>query len=1804
MSKYHCLLLIILFPFISFAQKQSTKFRQKSWQTFAYKITVAEAEQFFEWDSIPISRFLDREAAMTFQTDSVKEELLPTGNYILLSAVDNTIKATFLCVSNLMVLNINNKHRLQLDIRNKQGEFITNARVFVNNKEAVLNDSSNTSWIRKKKLAEAFVKVYTPNDTLYLTLEEKDEYQVQPLWKQRWQNYRSTKIYQWISWLPFKIKKLFAHTFTNRRIGAQGYIIFNQPKYKPLDTVKYKGYIVNKKGKQYNKDLEVHLAYYHNGENYDQLLHSLSPVTPGAYTGQFLLADTIPMDVTCRLIFKTRKQKEIIQNSFKTEDYLLDEIGTYQFSSSKEIYFKNDSLRFTATAKDANGLNVMGGRVTLVLLTKSINHFYRDTIFVQDTVYSKETALSSGNTTFIIPANELPRADITITAKLIFKNSNNELHDEYETIDYKYLSREISITQQGDSLKIAYIENGEEKESPASFYWNEEPGKPIHFPATIKIDPVAKDYTFYITDKDNKVSLEKYFEVQENYRLAFSRISKQDILGFALRNPYQIPVYFTVFNGNKVVATDKQTGTFIEWRTKMKHEHRAYKVRWQYIWAGKEQQDEQSLGLLYKLLDIKIGSNTSVYPGQKDSIEIDVKDYKGQPAANVNLTAVSYNSQFNKDIRIPEPPYLAKYKTRRSLIRKGYQNEEDNFSVTKQYLLGRNKRWINKFHLDSMEYYRLLFPGENYYDAVTPISNFTPQIAVNIVRQGVPQQIYLLYLNRELAYYNGVTDKMKYAFQVYPGNTQIGIRLRDKFIEIDSIYLQPYYKHDISFDLDDLPAHSIVTPVTNTWSNEEMNLLEESIWQMRSDKPANNNAYLLQQDRLIKLNGNYGQHTAGPFKKSEMTFFSPGNFDIDFTFEPGYKYDPSKQVVRLEKSVLFPKRNVKNYLPIFYNTPLQYGDTILSTPEVIYSPVQPPIYFKLKNEYEHYEYAASFQGKGALQFTKHPDTSFLYYVLEPLDTLNKRLILPSQYKSIIKNIAPGNYTLLLVTKGQYIGQVAQCMISPNGTNCINTDSIIYSKYNELLSKILTEENKPVLPVIEQRKPEPEKIYTAPDERLRTLTNAGIVKGSVIDRKGKLAIAGVTVTIKGYRLGTATDADGNFSLTNLRPGRYTLVMASVDYQLQEVDFTVSANETTKIKVQLNVSLQRLDEVVVVGYGTARKKDLTGSITIRGENMELSNSLQGKVSGLSVTNTAVTAGLNLRIRGLNSIDNDSPPLYVIDGIVYDGLPKSFTEGSVKEVAIIKDASAIALYGAKAANGVIIITTKTITTRTIFKDYALWQPNFFTDKNGHATIEVNYPDNITGWKTYVVGMDKKRRIGKASALVQAYKPLIAELSLPQFLIAGDTVAVIGKSKNYTNDAYKLTTTFTSGGNIIASGERTVLPNDAAIESVQLTNSAADTVKAGFSLQSSTGFKDGEERKIPVLKKGTTEVTGEFWILQNDTTVSFTASPGIGKLNIYAQNNTLDVMLDELEHLRKYPYYCMEQTASKLTGLAIEQKIKQQLNKPYYNQTEFDKLLQKIQKAQLFDGGWAWWENGKTNFYISNYIINALLQFRENTLVATNIRNGFLYLENQLPYLKTSGEVLSALFTLSNGKHEMDYARFINKINYDSLSQQQQWQWVSIKQQQKMNYQQDLKRLVDKKTVTMFGGVHWGYENYSWYGNDIATTIIAYKVLENEPAYTNLCNNIIQYFLEKRRSGYWANTVESATILNTILPKILSQQNNFTAPAQVSVSGDTSFAITGFPYRLQTGSNIKNIRFSKNGGGMVYLTAYQQFLIHNRNR
>lgn len=204
-----------------------------------------------------------------------------------------------------------------------------------------------------------------------------------------------------------------------------------------------------------------------------------------------------------------------------------------------------------------------------------------------------------------------------------------------------------------------------------------------------------------------------------------------------------------------------------------------------------------------------------------------------------------------------------------------------------------------------------------------------------------------------------------------------------------------------------------------------------------------------------------------------------------------------------------------------------------------------------------------------------------------------------------------------------------------------------------------------------------------------------VTGTVISADDNEPIIGASIVVKGTMVGTVTDFDGAFSL-DVPSSAKTLVVSYVGMKTQEIE--VKSN----LRILMQTDNQSLDEVVVVAYGTAKKESFTGSAEIiKNEKIEkrtvanVSKALDGLVAGVQTTSGSGQpgSGSSVVIRGFGSIKASQNPLYVVDGIPYDGNINAINPNDIESMTVLKDASAGALYGSRGANGVVMITTKKV-------------------------------------------------------------------------------------------------------------------------------------------------------------------------------------------------------------------------------------------------------------------------------------------------------------------------------------------------------------------------------------------------------------------------------------------------------------------------------------------------------------------------------
>lgn len=275
-----------------------------------------------------------------------------------------------------------------------------------------------------------------------------------------------------------------------------------------------------------------------------------------------------------------------------------------------------------------------------------------------------------------------------------------------------------------------------------------------------------------------------------------------------------------------------------------------------------------------------------------------------------------------------------------------------------------------------------------------------------------------------------------------------------------------------------------------------------------------------------------------------------------------------------------------------------------------------------------------------------------------------------------------------------------------------------------------------------------------------------VSGLVLDEMGP--VIGASVVVKGTTVGTVTDTDGRFSISGVKKGD-VIQISYVGYSTQESVW----DGKSQLKITLKSDSQDLDEVVVVAYGTAKKSSFTGSASVvKSDQLEkisgtsFAEALQGMSAGVNVSNNEGNPGgdTRIQIRGISSMSGQTTPLIIVDGMPYDGSLNTIAPSDIESMTVLKDAAAASLYGSRAANGVLVITTKKGKSgKPVINFRGAWGSSDNAVKN--PTKADPYQQLTNTWraiyndKYYLEGMDKQAAGDYASQTVLGHTWLIRE-------------------------------------------------------------------------------------------------------------------------------------------------------------------------------------------------------------------------------------------------------------------------------------------------------------------------------------------------------------------------------------------------------------------------------------------------------------
>jgi alpha-2-macroglobulin len=867
---------------------------------------------------------------------------------------------------------------------------------------------------------------------------------------------------------------------------------------------------------------------------------------------------------------------------------------------------------------------------------------------------------------------------------------------------------------------------------------------------------------------------------------------------------------------------EKGSGTEIDFKSGIEDRTETFYAELLYSFAGSDHIITRAFPFREGSLDIALNLPDKVYPGQKVDASIEVTDDLGNAVSGVDLTAFATTARLNYNL--PDLPYYGSTSYARS--EKATYTKSD-VNKRKAILKLDYKKWASVARLDTMKYYQWTYPGEKTFLHTVRIGDST-QFAPFVMKGGMAKNIYVIEVDRVPVYYSWTNQPKGYSFYVQPGKKKsITLRLFDRVLLLDSMTFERGKKTILSIDLDHLPPGV---------STHEIDPQIERISRRRK----------LVKHVLTLTEVSRHRYYLAAFKGTRSAAYLTYFNEFVAVSQGGNEGETVVVGPILRGSQTFSEERGTFISYIHEN-----GFTYSFAGNVVYK-LEPPKHLlpqQLTNEsFRPITLINQVAVNKTLLLQREPYVPNKWHpgVIDLVDySCRLKLLLPDEKaRSGVSSVLFQNTETGEVESPcrSYSGR-SDFFAVPRGVRHIivlyNNGSFLKIENIDLRShtNIVADMNAQQLHSADSASAvwltlsgncygsasKPPRTFV-----LQTMHNAiGNIRGSVIDFTS-MGLPGVNVVVKGTAIGTVTDANGNFML-DIPEDPSTIVVSFIGMKSEEVE----VRSGSEITIVMQEDVTQLSEVVVVGYGEQTRREMTGAIS----------TLSGRVAGVTITSAD------------NSDEGEEP--------------QSETEKQNREAEQ-------RLYEE-------LLTLTTI--RSKFSDVGFWEPRLFTDRHGRSKFTVTFPDDITRWDAVVFAMNPRLQTGTVRKSIRSYKPLMAELHVPQFLTVGDTADFMGKVLNYTSDkTIHGKTKWTAS----APRENPLTFDSYHTEKFAVAATSADTILTSFSFTRDDGYFDGEERKVSVVGQGTLRANGKVDVLKNNEEVRLQAKKG-SVMNIEIMDNPI---------------------------------------------------------------------------------------------------------------------------------------------------------------------------------------------------------------------------------------------------------------------------------------------------------------------------
>ncbi len=1837
---YSCL---IVMSFSGYTQ-DLLKSRHSSYYTYIYQITDSEARLINNPRKWQVDSSFFHSLVKSHPSDSVFDEVLPQGHYLSVFAEGAKLKIDYFSIQHFDVEIFNNSRDLSVKVFSTSGDVIKNARVRVGLKHLHF-DQKTSLYKDRKSNRKGLLEVIVDGYTAYYHLDrDRKNSRVRRITRKTLYGtplkypaiivrrtvrtiYRAPKdivnSFRWgypqgfVQNIVRKSENLFYGTLClfdreycnwngddwRFRQKYTGYLTFSKPKYMPGDTVKFKAYILKKKR---NKPLKksVYPELYVPGKSID--FGELKPYAPGGYEYEFVVGDTIDLkpDKHYNLYLYNKWNKQYLSAGFQYEDYELGKISL-DVSANVGDQFRGDSVIVKIEGKDDNGLNLLDARLEITVTADQVLKVFGNETFVPDILYENEMDLLPSEPTELVLSDTLfPSANMSYTVNVRLLTSDNQsktqsinldFYENYHLLDYELI---------GDSLSFKYLENGKVVPKSAAVigldaFGYEVERQQVDLPVKVALNPFF--HTYRVQDEDE--ILTEFELADEEAQLSFSANRASDSLFVNAFNPRNIPFVYYLFKTNNLLKRGHGTSLVIRDKANGKGN---YYLAVQYLWGGRVIDNNYEIPLRDAVLNIELQMPPVIYPGQEVEASLKVTDYKGKPAKEVDILAHGLTSKFKSSPT--SLPDLTKQRKQRELI--------NTFNLSQKPFYQQERKldydkWNPLMVLDSIEYYKFLYPDSPYRFEYVSSDSIT-QFAPFIVKEGIIQPVNVVYVDEQVVYL-GWAKNEPYSFSITPGFHRIRVRT-DRFeYYIDELFFEKGKKLIFCIDHDHLPKDVRRYDRGLKFTNSEVFNLERYTIYFRHTF-GENLAYIQQGERFFKIPPVQVNGVIGPLSESDFKLSIFNGYETRMKYEPKFEYEFAKGLVKMrrpENMRFMPEITSNMVNGSFYDQ--------VNTLSSLKDDWENIIRNRRLQSRKYYNPSSTSHDEGKLIINSEADietAQILNSLLFKLDDVSFLQVYPG-YRSVYHGLKEGKYRLIFLMDNESYFLQDSIQVQMNGENYHNLDAKRENRQdsfaieiNQMMDRYFEQNAKRKIGGNER-----EQIYRSYQRSFQYFGEGEVISGVVTDDTGE-PLPGVTVLVKGTTYGTITDINGYYSI-KVPYDHQELVFSFVGFSPIEIH---ASNLSGAISMEADV--EQLQEVVVVGYSVQSKRSLTSSVvTISdvtfsevAELEVLSNALQGKVAGVSINSNS-----GIQIRGASTISGEQAPLIVIDGVIYSGKLEDLSPDLIKNVEVLKSESLTALYGSRAANGVLMITTKgsvkndllkgmgsdevtadllqemnnASAIRNNFSDEAFWKPTIRTDKQGEAHFKIKFPDDITSWDTYVYAMTGNQS-GQAQKTIKSFKPLTAQIAAPRFIIENDSVLAIGKSLNYTYDTVQVTTSFELDGELVQTKD--VRFASAHIDTLLLQSSGQDSIDLKYFLEREDGYFDGELRSIPVYPVGVEKNVGEFAALKGDTTAQWVFSDSLGPVQFYAESRSLDLLKDKIDYLINYPYSCNEQLASKLKGLVISLQLDEDLEIQKARKATIKRVVKKLEKNQNEEGFWGWWNQSMTESWISVHVLEALIMARE---AGISVKIDETKIIDEAVWLLTSQKPVNrqtdALYMAALLQAGIAYDQFFGQL--DTARHTLASKLILSKTSQLLRKPSSNQWLLDSLHTDKIGRYYLDkQQNIEWcfYSDrSVEWTAHALTVLGNDSTVSEkIKTGLEDYLLYKLNGTRFFNTY---TLSNSIwaLSTVLSSGEQ--KDSRLEITGVMDSLVTSFPVSLELNPGTIDLKYE--GLMPAYVTAYQTY-------